>query len=108
MHEFLEELPPKFNKVFKSSVKITEVTVFSLQLSPKEALVMTNRQVYLLKKGFWGIKAHYFPLNEVKLKLEENRLSVISEKNGFDTFINIPDNKKKSLLAMALKKFKKA
>ena len=105
MHEYLETLLPKFNETFRSNVKITEVTVFSLQLSPKEALVMTNRQIYLLKKGFWGIKAHGFPLSEVELKIVEDQLSVTSEKDGFNAVVKIPDSRKRSMLTMALEKF---
>jgi len=105
LHEYLEALQPKFNEAFKSNVKITEVTVFSLQLSPKEALVMTNRQIYLLKKGFWGMKVHCFPLSEVELTLVEDQLHVISEKQGFNAAIKILDSRKRSLLTMALEKF---
>ncbi|MBS3968750.1 MAG: hypothetical protein KGZ94_01405 [Clostridia bacterium] len=105
MHEFLEVLLPKFNQVFKNNVKITEVTVFSLQLSVKEALIMTNRQVYLLKKGFLGIKAHCFPLDEIDLKIDEYKLKMTSEKHGFNTTIKILDSRKRSLLTMALEKF---
>ena len=105
MHEYLETLLPKFNEIFKSNVKITEVTVFSLQLSPKEALIMTNKQIYLLKKGFWGIKAHCFPLSEVELKVVENQLNVTSEKQGFSVSVKILDSRKRSLLTMALEKF---
>ena len=105
MHEYLETLLPKFNEIFKSNVKITEVTVFSLQLSPKEALIMTNRQIYLLKKGFWGIKAHCFPLSEVELTVVEDQLNVTSEKQGFNAVIKILDSRKRSLLIMALEKF---
>lgn len=105
MHEYLEALQPKFNEAFKSNVKITEVTVFSLQLSPKEALIMTNRQIYLLKKGFWGMKVHCFPLSEVELILVDDHLHVTSEKHGFNAAIKIPDSRKRSLLTMALKKF---
>ena len=105
MHEYLETLLPKFNKMFKGNVKITEVTAFSLQLSPKEALIMTNRQIYLLKKGFWGIKAHCFPLSEVELKIVEDQLHVASEKQGFNATVKILDSRKRSLLTMALEKF---
>lgn len=105
MHELLEDLPPKFNKAFKNNVKITEITVFSLQLSAKEALIMTNRQIYLLKKSFLGIKICCFPLVEVDLMLAENILKVTSEKHGFNTTIKILDNRKRSLLTTALEKF---
>lgn len=105
MHEYLETLLPKFNEIFKNNVKLTEVTVFSLQLSPKEALVMTNRQIYLLKKRFWGIKAHCFPLSEVELKIVEDQLSVVSQKHGFNAFVKVLDSRKRSILTMALKKF---
>jgi len=105
LHEYLETLLPKFNEAFKSNVKITEVTAFSLQLSPKEALIMTNRQIYLLKKGFWGVKVHCFPLNEVELKVVEDQLNVTSEKNDFNATVKISDSRKKSLLTMALEKF---
>ena len=105
MHEYLETLLPKFGEIFRSNVKITEVTVFSLQLSPKEALVMTNKQIYLLKKGFWGIKVHSFHLDEVELKITEDQLHVTSEKQGFNAVVKILDSRKMSILSMALKKF---
>ncbi|WP_028308288.1 hypothetical protein [Desulfitibacter alkalitolerans] len=105
MHELLETLLPKFNQAFKSNVKITEVTVFSLQLSVKEALIMTNRQIYLLKKSFLGMKTYCFPLGEVDLRLTENELRVTSEQHSFNTTIKILDSRKRSLLTMALEKF---
>lgn len=66
---------------------------------------MTNRQIYLLKKSFLGIKVHCFPLGEVELKLVENQLNVTSEKHGFNTAVKILDSRKRSLLAMALENF---
>ncbi|KUO49011.1 MAG: hypothetical protein APF76_10295 [Desulfitibacter sp. BRH_c19] len=104
MHEFLENLYPKFDKVFKNSVKMTEVTVFSLQLTTKCALIMTNKSIYLLKKSFFGgVKAINFPLNKIELKVTGNELKIIADQ--YDANIKILDNRKVSLLNMALEKF---
>lgn len=66
MLSMLEELEPAFHKKFKQAVNLNEITVFSLQLSPKTALVMTNSYVYALKKSFLGINLNRISLQDIK------------------------------------------
>lgn len=103
LHELLEDLNPKFDKIFKNTVKMTEVTVFSLQLTPKHALIMTNKSIYFLQKGFFGLKASDFSLSQIELKVTGNELKISA--NEFSNSIKILDNRKVSLLKMALEKF---
>jgi len=50
MLELLEILPDSFCRAFNKVVKETELTVFSVQTNSREALVLTNRKLYYLKR----------------------------------------------------------
>lgn len=46
----LETLHPKFNRAFLRSVGMNEITKFSIQLSKKYAVVLTNKSLYIITR----------------------------------------------------------
>ncbi|MBZ4686756.1 MAG: hypothetical protein PWQ96_1017 [Clostridia bacterium] len=66
MLSMLEKLDPPFYKKFKQAVNFNEITVFSLQLSPKTAIVLTNVYAYALKKRLIGINLTRISLKAIK------------------------------------------
>jgi uncharacterized protein YdcH (DUF465 family) len=104
MLETLEKLDSKFERVFKKHVKITEITAFSLQLTSNEAVVMTNKSLYLLKKGLFGVKVFQFELADIKeLKIENDMFYIITDDSK--TVLKNIETRKLSLLKTALNKF---
>ena len=53
MLELLEELDPKARKVFNQHVHMNELTALSINGDRGQALVMTNRYLYLITRGFF-------------------------------------------------------
>ncbi len=104
MLELLETLEPKFDTAFKKKVKMTEVTIFSLQLTNKDAVVMTNRNFYLMRKGLFGVKTIQINKTEIKeLKVEGDNFYIVTKDE--EIVIKKIEARKASLLSTAIKKF---
>ncbi|GAW91163.1 hypothetical protein [Calderihabitans maritimus] len=80
MLELLEQLNPQFERVFRERVAMTELTRLSLQASDKEALVVTNKAVYHLKKKFLGFGCLRAPLEGLQeVSRVDNYLQIVQK-----------------------------
>lgn len=77
MDELLENLPANFDKKFKEEAKMTELTRYSVVLSRKSVLVVTNKYLYILKKKFLTIGVNKLPVNELsEVKMSGKKLVI--------------------------------
>lgn len=56
MFTLLEDLSPEYARARNQFVELTEITLISLQISSRQALVLTNRNLYLLWKGLFRVR----------------------------------------------------
>jgi hypothetical protein len=63
----LEELNPHFAAALRRRVDLSELTIISLQLTPRQAVVVTNRSIYFFRQGILAMHTKVVPLGEVKL-----------------------------------------
>ncbi|MEW6623840.1 MAG: hypothetical protein AB1420_12065 [Bacillota bacterium] len=105
MHELLERLHPSFEKAFKDKVSINELTYFSLQLNGKSALVITNRYLYLIRKGLLSVKCLQYTLEEVEqLQIKDKKFLIFMKNNSAITLESL-DSRKLSILALLVKQY---
>ena len=53
MFVLLEELNPQFAAALRRRVDLAELTIISLQLTPRQAVVVTNRRIYFYGRAYW-------------------------------------------------------
>lgn len=103
MLSLLEDLEPKFSKVFQKNVAMEEVTAMSLQLSSNTAVVLTNRHLYLFyKKLFWVI-CKKVKINEVKNVNFKNQFNVQTHNGKYSLEVK---RKKRSLARKAVRRIR--
>lgn len=98
----LEELAPPFAAALRRRVDLAELTVISLQLTPRQAVVVTNRRIYFLQRGILGIGAKVFFLGEVKLIRVAGNILLLEGEGG--RLAKIDFRGKKELQAQVYKK----
>lgn len=103
MLSLLEELEPKFRKVFQKNVAMEEVTAMSLQLSSNAAVVLTNRHIYLLYKKIFWVVCKKVKLNDVKNVNFKNQFNVQTQNGKFSLEVK---RKKRSLARKAVRKIR--
>lgn len=101
MLELLENLAPQFEKAFRKEVAMVELTAFSLQLSQRAALAMTNRYLYVMRKGFFKVSVKKIPLSQITgAKVKRGEL-IITTVNDEPVVIGEIAEQKKSLACQA-------
>ncbi|HHW55748.1 MAG: hypothetical protein WAQ41_09130 [bacterium] len=78
----LEELNPQFAAALRRRVDLAELTIISLQLTPRQAVVVTNRRIYFLRKGILGIGVRVTPLEEVRFLRVVGEVLLLEGKGG--------------------------
>ncbi len=95
MLELLETLAPKFKQEFNRQVSLNELTKVSLQLSPKAALVLTNRAVYVLRKKLFSLVCVKYGLEEIKKVSYQSGQVILEplEGKGCPLLLDVSDEK---------------
>ena len=70
LFSLLEDLKPQFSAALGRQVGLAELTIISIQLSPQQALVVTNRNIYLFRREF-SVRANVISIGEIDLILVE-------------------------------------
>lgn len=79
-----EVLDPAFNNVFKENVQYHELTIFSIQMSGRAAIVLTNSYIYILRKKIFKVALNKLSLKEITdIFLENDSLKIYSPKKSF-------------------------
>jgi len=82
LFSLLEELKPQFSAALRRRVGLAELTLISLQLSPREAIVVTNRNLYLLRRGIFKLRAKVISLKGLRLIRAVGRDLVLEGEGG--------------------------
>lgn len=74
--ELLEDLPAGLERPLRNDMALTELTRLKVMTSEKEALVLTNRAVYIWRPGiFRRSRWHRIPLGQIRqVKVEGGTL----------------------------------
>ncbi len=67
LFSLLEDLKPQFSAALGRQVGLAELTIISIQLSPQQALVVTNRNIYLFRRGILRVRANVISIGEIDL-----------------------------------------
>ncbi len=71
----MEELDPQFKKAFEREASWKELTVASLQLTSREAVVFTNSGIYFLRRRLFSVVCQFVPLVKIiRLEMEDSSL----------------------------------
>ena len=92
MLTFLEELTPYARKLFLRKVHLNEVTSFSINAAGGKAIVLTNRYLYLIYKGFLKGSCHKLSPGEL-LKAEVKARCLIVATRARSYQVELPPDK---------------
>lgn len=82
MFSLLEDLEPRFSAARGRKIELAELTIISIQLSPRQALVVTNRNIYLFRQGILGLRTDVIPMEEVGLIRMVGKALLVEGKKG--------------------------
>ena len=102
LFELLNKLEGKFAKIHDKNVSMSELTVLSLQISPRQAIVLTNRNLYIYNKKIIKINAKIIPLQSIEIVRIKSDTLLIEKDN--EVLSEIRFNKKKDLQIATYKK----
>lgn len=96
MLELLEELEDSVKRIFQQEVSMSELTALSINGVKGQALILTNRHLFLIYKGFLRKKSYKFKIREIdEISIDGNILSIQVAGNSHN--ISFPSHKKNLL-----------